>query len=61
MDASLEIEVEPLHDMASAGSGTAIATLLATSACPVVQIQVNSITSLILQQVKVYLSQPLTF
>jgi hypothetical protein len=32
MDASLEIDVEPLHDMASAGSGTAIAAL------PVVQI-----------------------
>jgi hypothetical protein len=46
MNASLEIEVEPLHDIASAGSGTGIATLLATSAMPVVQIQVNSITSL---------------
>jgi hypothetical protein len=59
MNASLEIEVEPLHDMASAGSGTGIATLLATSAMPVVQIQVNSSTSLKKQQVKVYLRQPL--
>jgi hypothetical protein len=59
MDVSLEIEVEPLHDMASAGSGTGIATLLAISAMPVVQIQVNSITSLTSQQVKIYLSQPL--
>jgi hypothetical protein len=31
----LEVEVEPLHDMASAGSGTAIATGCLPSACPV--------------------------
>jgi len=60
MDASLEVEVEPLHDIGERRSGTANRDRLPTCARPFISIRVNSITSLLIQQVKVYLRQPLT-
>jgi len=47
----LEVEVEPLHDLGERRSGLRIAT----GSLPVISIRVDSITSLLIQQVKVYL------
>jgi hypothetical protein len=58
--ASLEVDVEPLHDIGERRSGTANRDRLRTCACPVISIRANSITSLLILQVKVYLRQSLT-
>jgi hypothetical protein len=59
MDASLEVEVEPLHDLGERGERNCGSRPATTCACPVISVLVNSNTSLTTQQVKVYLSRKL--